>query len=101
MNKLRKDAPHRELQQTLGTMSLQMHLTSFLKEELSLQVTAFWLVGVALVDVFSCYLAIELREEQLWNACYQGDIDQVKQFIAVEGVDLNWKGPEKSVSETA
>ena len=41
----------------------------------------------------------ELREKRLWDACYAGDIHQVKKLTAEAGVDLNWKKPDMSVSD--
>ena len=49
-----------------------------------------------------CYPATALRKEKkLWDACYAGNIDQVKEITAEEGVNLNWRKPDTSVSDLA
>ena len=40
-------------------------------------------------------------EKKLWEACYAGDIEQVKEITAEGGVNLNWRKPEQSVSDIA
>ena len=44
------------------------------------------------------FAIIILKEEKLWNACYTGDIEQVKELITEGRVNLNWKRPDMSVS---
>ena len=39
------------------------------------------------------------KTKKLWNACYTGDIDQVKELTADRDVNLNWRKPDMSVSK--